>query len=846
MRSRRSTEGPVWRAPRIAAAARAAAVVALSISLACGDSPSAPRTGAIALTVSGLPAGNPTAILVTGPAGSGYAQAFGSSATLENLDPGVYTVAPGAVSISSGNYASPSGTQQVQVSAAAVAAVAVNYSITTGSIALAVTGLPDGAAASVTISGSGGYSRQLTATAMLAGLPPGSYQVSSGSVSDAGGHVYSPVPLAQVVNVVASETPKSVTALYALATGALEVAVTGLPAGLDAAVTVRGPGGYSRAVRRDTTLVGLFPGTYVVDATTVGSGPAYAPAPPSQNAEVSAGLTPTRVEVTYTEVNLPPPPAFNLVIEGMYVTQAVQNFAGGVPLLAGMPGLLRVFVKASAPNSVITTVRVRVYQGASLRDSITLVPNNPSVPTTILEGTLSSSWNAIIPASLIQPGLRLVAVVDPGNQVNEADEDDNTFPRNGSLFEPLVEVTTPLSITLVPVFQTTTGITANVTASNLDDFLAFARRILPIRDYSVAVHEVFTTSAPPVESNNGNNGWFHVLGEINALRVAEGSGDYYMGIVGTPYNSGVAGMAFTPGRAAVSWDQLPSAAQIVAHELGHNLGRHHAPCGGPAQPDPSYPHVFGTIGVYGYDFASGILKPPSTSDIMGYCGFGWISDYTYTGVLDYRRTTPGARIVAGPGASDRGATEAFVQVGERQPTLVVWGWSTANTLVLEPAFRADTRPVLPARPGLFQLEARTTDGSVVFSYSFDGEQPSDGADPTARHFAFAIPVPDSVAQSIATLTLSSSTGQRVERTVGGATAAGALEVTRESPEAVRFRLVGPSSDFAVIRDRASGRIVAFVRSGGQPVLVRSRAAEFDVQLSDGVRSSARVVRPVRR
>jgi hypothetical protein len=678
---------------------------------------------------------------------------------------------------------------------------------------------------------------------MLAGLPPGSYQVSSGSVSDALGHVYSPVPLAQVVNVVASETPKNVVAGYALATGVLEVAVAGLPAGLDAAVTVQGPGGYSQAVRRDTSLVGLFPGTYVVGATSVGSGPAYAPAPPSQNAEVSAGLAPTRVEVTYTEVNLPPPPAFNLVIEGMYVTQAVQDFAGEVPLIAGMPGLLRVFVKASAPNSVITTVRVRVYQGSLLTDSITLLPNNPSVPTTILEGTMPSSWNALIPASFIKPGLRLLAEVDPGNAVAEADEGDNVFPRDGLPFVPGVEFTTPLSITLVPVFQTSTGIAANVTASNLNDFLEFARKILPIREYQVAVHEMFTTSAPPLESNNGNNGWIQVLGEINALRVAEGSGDYYMGIVGTPYTSGVAGFAFTPGRAAVSWDRLPGAGQIVAHELGHNLGRFHAPCGGPANPDPSYPYVFGTIGVYGYDIAAGILRSPSTSDIMGYCGFGWISDYTYTGILDYRLTTPNARIVAGPG---RGAAEAFVQVGERQPTLVVWGWSTANSLVLEPAFRADTRPVLPARPGPFQLEARATDGRVVFSYSFDGEQPSEGADPTARHFAFAIPVSDTVAQSIATLTLSSPTGQRVERTVGGAMPAGALEVTRESPEAVRFRLAGPSSDFAVVRDRASGRIVAFVRRGGQPVLVRSRAAEFDVQLSDGVRSSARVVRPVRR
>jgi hypothetical protein len=530
----------------------------------------------------------------------------------------------------------------------------------------------------------------------------------------------------------------------------------------------------------------------------------------------------------------------------MYVTQAVQDFTGGVPLMAGIPGLLRVFVRASSPNSVITTVRVRVYQGALLTDSITLVPNNPSVPTTILEGTLSASWNAILPASSIKPGLRLLAEVDPGNSVAEAVESDNVFPRDGSPFVPSVEFTTPLSITLVPVFQAWTGIAANVTSSNLDDFLAFARKIFPIRDYQVAVHEMFTSSSAPLESNNGNNGWLGVLGEINALRVAEGSGDYYMGIVGTPYNSGVAGYAFAPGRAAVSWDRLPGAGQIVAHELGHNLGRHHAPCGGPALPDPAYPYASGTIGVYGYDIETGALKAPSTSDIMGYCGFGWISDYTYRGILDYRLTTPNARIASAGRVAARGPGESFVQVGGRQPSLVVWGRSAGDSLVLEPAFRSNTLPVLPARPGRFQLEARAADGSVLFSYSFDGEQPSDVTDPGARHFAFAIPVSDAVTQSIATLALSTTTGQRVERRVSGGAPAGAIEVTRESAESVRIRLLDPSSDFAVVRDRESQRIVAFVRSGAAPIVVRSRASEFEVQFSDGVRTSYRVVRPVMR
>src|SRR4030095_9671070 len=114
------------------------------------------------------------------------------------------------------------------------------------------------------------------------------------------------------------------------------------------------------------------------------------------------------------------------------------------------------------------------------------------------------------------------------------------------------------------------------------------RKVLPIKDYLVTLHEPFTTSSPALESNS-NASWFQVLGEINALRVAEGRPDYYMGIVGTTYTSGIAGIAFAPGRAAVSWDRLPTAASITAHELSHNLSRLHAPCGGAGNPDPAFP-----------------------------------------------------------------------------------------------------------------------------------------------------------------------------------------------------------------------------------------------------------------
>jgi hypothetical protein len=87
----------------------------------------------------------------------------------------------------------------------------------------------------------------------------------------------------------------------------------------------------------------------------------------------------------------------------------------------------------------------------------------------------------------------------------------------------------------------------------------------------------------------------------------------------------------------------------VAHELGHALGRAHAPC--PAPPSPDRPdgidsrwpsdllHKSAALGVDGYDFDTAeLVKLELSKDVMSYCTPVWISDYTYAAIykrLDY-------------------------------------------------------------------------------------------------------------------------------------------------------------------------------------------------------------------
>jgi hypothetical protein len=111
-----------------------------------------------------------------------------------------------------------------------------------------------------------------------------------------------------------------------------------------------------------------------------------------------------------------------------------------------------------------------------------------------------------------------------------------------------------------------------------------------------------------------------------------------------------------------------------------------------------------------------------------------------------------------------------------------------------------------------------------------------------RQFAFAVPLDTATVQSIAVLRLTSGTGASVELTASRSQVPGqgALEATVARPGEVAFRLRDPAVRLAVVRDRASRQIVAFVRAG--TTVLRSRATDFDVELSDGIRSVRRSVR----
>ena len=104
----------------------------------------------------------------------------------------------------------------------------------TGSLSLAVSGLPTGVEASVAVTGPGGFSRTVAQTGTLSALAPGSYSVTATAVTT-GAAQYQPVPASQPVTVSAGQTASAGVA-YAVGERSLAISVAGLPAGTDAAM----------------------------------------------------------------------------------------------------------------------------------------------------------------------------------------------------------------------------------------------------------------------------------------------------------------------------------------------------------------------------------------------------------------------------------------------------------------------------------------------------------------------------------------------------------------------------------------------------------------------------------
>ena len=390
---------------------------------------------------------------------------------------------------------------------------------------------------------------------------------------------------------------------------------------------------------------------------------------------------------------------------GFYITQAAHSKSRDVPLLMNRDGLLRAFLTTDSFNVAMPTATVAFYDGATEIHRAYLDSEGP-IPDRIDESTFNGSYAAEIDGAYIRPGVRLVIEFDPTGVAG--------IERR--MEKPLDVIEVPkIALTLVPVVigndrSTVQNVARVIAAPETHDVLYHTLNALPIDDYVIRAHA-------PIEITTDQGGQFaEIMPKLLNLWVTEGQNGYYVGILPHPISGGVAGAAYVSG--FVSYSIMSST--VLAHELGHNFSLYHAPCGNAQFTDPNYPYDDGIIGIWGYDVTAQLLKRPTLADLMGYCSFQWISDYSWRLAALYLHSTNAEQ-------QSRG------RPGEM---LTVWGWVDENGPILNPSMYVDGRPT-PLSGDSHSIEMRTDQGEVI-SYRFGLQEIMDG--PGGSAFSHLIPV----------------------------------------------------------------------------------------------------------
>lgn len=416
------------------------------------------------------------------------------------------------------------------------------------------------------------------------------------------------------------------------------------------------------------------------------------------------------------------PPGVRIAAAAVHLTQAVQTLDGGVPLIAGRAALLRLFLIGDRPSFFRPRPLATFHLDGEVIHTLRLDPPEDLLPVEIEEGRGDRSFNGEVPGWVLQPGVEFAVEPDPDGVVPTLPGSDRRVPAEGWLPLDVREVP-PLDLKIVPVLRGADdlavlrwvdGITPDGRSTT------FIRSILPVGELELTIRDPYRTSADLTTER----GWLELLREIDVLRLIEGGRGYYYGAVVQPAGSPWGGLGFIGRPTSVGHINLDT----FAHELGHNMGLRHAPCGGANAPDPNFPYADGSIGAFGYETRDGVRRivgPREYRDLMSYCDPSWISDYHFMKALAFRRARDPLRPTdaAGP------PTDATGRV------LILWGSVGGEELLIDPAFVVEAPPRPPREPGPYRIEGLDAAGRRLFDFSFAPNEVEFGG----AQFAFAIP-----------------------------------------------------------------------------------------------------------
>lgn len=318
--------------------------------------------------------------------------------------------------------------------------------------------------------------------------------------------------------------------------------------------------------------------------------------------------------------------------------QAIQASDRTVALVQGRQALFRVYVDLGS-NFEEREFAARL---AIVNDStVSRYSQKLKINAGSTEAKSDSTFLLSVPADKIgastKYSLQLVECKAASGSVNQA-----RFPASGEA-ELGARKAGALTITLIPV--RTNSRMPDISGTTLDVYRSYLEAMYPVEKVNLTVGKQITTDYPI--------NWTTLVEQIRAQRKADSpaASVYYYGLVkptetlaaycktgctaGIGYVSPAKQVATRAAVGLAFGDEVSAA--TMAHEVGHNHGRNHAPCS-PSKisgVDEGYPVEDGHTDVWGYDSRKQqFFAPTTTNDIMGYCEPKWSSLYTYKGILE--------------------------------------------------------------------------------------------------------------------------------------------------------------------------------------------------------------------
>ncbi len=436
---------------------------------------------------------------------------------------------------------------------------------------------------------------------------------------------------------------------------------------------------------------------------------------------------------------------------GLEVTQAVQDLDNSVVLVTDKRTFVRFHVRSLAHGDQ-GPVTARLYGsrgGTSLGD---IPPNNAGGAITVQglpdRTVLEETFYFDLPSSWLHGTVQLTAIVNEDYDLAETDYANNVEVRTVT-FEDSPE----MNVLLVDICYDLSGTTYHVRDDDRRALASWLRRAYPIDRLNVWWGVVETCYDGAVDTNGNltmpNSSEVNEMLEWNHSRGVLGSSeDPYTRYYGMANTAGgfMRGAGQRPGTVACgpagapgvgSWDSDGSMADWYGgHELAHTYNQVHtrgtnpAPCGvcstnacGPwgrcgceagatvhytnGQISPNQdPYASNTL--YGFDVETLAIYPSDWVDVMTYCPWEWVSDYTYEGIRN--------RMIA-----ESGTLAAQTRPALAQEYVAVFGavYTPTDRVELGTFYRVpDAWDVLGRVPGDYSIRLLDAGNGVLADYPF--------------------------------------------------------------------------------------------------------------------------------